>query len=161
MTLSDSVAERLRAACAESAARERAARLAAARPLSKMELERKLIRKGQSAPPAEAAPTGWNRSARSTTPPTLRRSSVTTPAAVYGPMKLRDELRKRGVPRALWDGAHAQAPESAETLRAYLESRLRGRVPRRRSGAASPTRFVAGICMGGHRACPGEWEESI
>lgn len=162
MTLSDSVAERLRAACAESAARERAARLAAARPLSKMELERKLIRKGQSAPAAEAA-ADWLESLGALNDAAYASEVVRHYAGRgYGPMKLRDELRKRGVPRALWDGALAQAPESAETLRAYLESRLRGRVP----APEERRRLADALCRRGFAwediaHVLGEWEESI
>jgi len=40
-------------------------------------------------------------------------------------------LRRRGVPRELWDEALAQLPEAGDAVRAYLRSRLRGRVPDR------------------------------
>lgn len=162
MALSDEKAERLRAACAESAARERAARLAAARPLSKTELKRKLIQKGQSAPVAEAA-ADWLESLGALNDAAYASEVVRHYAGRgYGPMKLRDELRKRGVPRDLWDGALAQAPESTETLRAYLDARLRGRVPspeeRRRLADALrrrgfPWEDIAGALR--------EWEESF
>jgi hypothetical protein len=163
MTLSDSVAERLRAACAESAARERAARLAAARPLSKMELERKLIRKGQSAPAAEAA-ADWLESLGALHA-AADASEVVRPYAGrgYGPMKLRAERRvaelraQRGkrAARALGRSARAGAGERGD---AAGLSRIAAARPGPRAGGAAPPRRRAlspGICMGGHRACPG------
>ena len=44
----------------------------------------------------------------------------------YGVKKLRDELYRRGVPRALWDDALAEAEESASAIDAFLEKKLKG-----------------------------------
>ncbi|HPE16667.1 MAG TPA: regulatory protein RecX [Oscillospiraceae bacterium] len=162
MDLSDAEAENLRAACAESAARERAARLAAARPLSKTELKRKLIRKGQSASAAGAA-ADWLESLGALDDRAYASEVVRHYAGrFYGPMKLRDELRKRGIDRSLWGEALAQAPEPSETLRAYFDARLRGRAPspeeRRRLADTLRRRGFAWEDIAG---ILGEWEESF
>ena len=160
MALTDAEAENLRHACAESGARERAARLAAARPLSKTELRRKLIQKGQSAPAAQAA-ADWLESLGALDDRTYALEVVRHYAGRgYGPIKLRDELRKRGVPRDLWDEALAQAPEPSEALRAYLDARLQGRSPspeeRRCLGDALRRRGFAWEDITG---ALGRWEE--
>ena len=44
----------------------------------------------------------------------------------YGPKKLRDELYRRGVPRALWDQAMEDRPDSSRAIDAFLEKKLKG-----------------------------------
>ena len=44
-------------------------------------------------------------------------------------LRVRQELSRRGIDRDLWDGALAEMPDSAETMVALLQSRLRGRTP--------------------------------
>ncbi len=45
----------------------------------------------------------------------------------YGPGRVRQELRRRGVPEALWDAALEELPEGTETIDRLLAQRLRGR----------------------------------
>ena len=47
----------------------------------------------------------------------------------YGTLRIRQELSRRGIHRDLWDDALAELPDSAETIVALLQSRLRGRTP--------------------------------
>jgi len=47
----------------------------------------------------------------------------------YGKLRVRQELQRRGIDRALWDEALAQLPDSAETIEALLHSRLKGKTP--------------------------------
>lgn len=49
----------------------------------------------------------------------------------YGPAKIRDELYRRGVPRALWDQAMEELDQGDEKLRTLVEKKLRGAVPTR------------------------------
>lgn len=44
----------------------------------------------------------------------------------YGPARVREKLRKKGVPRELWDEALDSLPDPAETIDRFLESKLRG-----------------------------------
>ena len=47
----------------------------------------------------------------------------------YGPARVREKLREKGVPRELWDDALDTLPDSAEAVDRFLESKLRGRLP--------------------------------
>ena len=49
----------------------------------------------------------------------------------YGARKIRDELYRRGVPRALWDGALAQVEDQGPRLDELVRRRLRGGQPTR------------------------------
>ena len=47
----------------------------------------------------------------------------------YGERKLREELYRRGVSRALWDEALGQAQSSEEAICAFSEKKLAGKKP--------------------------------
>ena len=44
----------------------------------------------------------------------------------YGPARVREELRRRGVDRALWDAALEEMPEAAEALDKLIRKTCRG-----------------------------------
>lgn len=44
----------------------------------------------------------------------------------YGARRIRDELFRRGVPRAYWDAALEQVPDPAGSIDAFVEKKLRG-----------------------------------
>ena len=44
----------------------------------------------------------------------------------YGARRVRDELLRRGIPKALWDAAMAEMPEQDESADRLLRARLRG-----------------------------------
>ena len=45
----------------------------------------------------------------------------------YGPGRIRQELRRRGIPETLWDTAFEELPEGTEALDRLLRQKLRGR----------------------------------
>jgi len=45
----------------------------------------------------------------------------------YGPGRIRQEFRRRGIPPALWDAAFTELPEGTEAIDRLLAQRLRGR----------------------------------
>ena len=47
----------------------------------------------------------------------------------YGPARVREKLREKGVPRELWDDALDQLPDPAEQIDRFLAAKLRGRAP--------------------------------
>ena len=47
----------------------------------------------------------------------------------YGERKIRDELYRRGVDRALWDEALDELPSDGEQIDRFLQSKLHGRSP--------------------------------
>ena len=52
----------------------------------------------------------------------------------YGKLRVRQELARRGISRELWDAALEELPESAQTIDALLQSRLKGKTPDRDEG---------------------------
>lgn len=50
----------------------------------------------------------------------------------YGPYRLREELRRRGVPREYWDEVLADLDDPAEAIDAFLRQKLHGRITERR-----------------------------
>lgn len=117
--------EQLRDAAGESAARRRAANILSVRPMSRQELERRLVEKGET--PAHAAAAcdymahlGYldDRAYAATL---VRHYGEKG----YGPRKIRDELYRRGVAREYWDEALEGMEEPDETLDGLVASRLR------------------------------------
>ena len=47
----------------------------------------------------------------------------------YGPARIREKLREKGVPRELWDEALDHAADSADQIDRFLTAKLRGRAP--------------------------------
>ena len=50
----------------------------------------------------------------------------------YGTHKVRDELRRRGVPRELWDEALEQMDDPSAAIEAFLDKKLAGKTPDRK-----------------------------
>ena len=140
MELDSGQLEAIQAAVRRSAARRKAAELAGSRALSRRELEQKLTRKGLAAEDVQDA-ADW-----------LEDLGAIDDAAYarlvarhygdrgYGAGRVREELRRRGVPQALWEEALAELPDSGEAIRALLAKKVRGdlsdpRERRRLSGA--------------------------
>ena len=103
-----------------------AAEMIGVRALSKKELCRRLIQKGESEEDACAA-ADWLEEIGALDDLRYAKSVVRHYAGLrYGPAKMRDELYRRGVPRGLWDEAIAsECSESTEAIDAYIRSRLR------------------------------------
>lgn len=121
--------EQLRDAAGESQARRRAANILSARPLSRRELEKRLVEKGET--PVHAASAcdylehlGYldDRSYAKT----LAQYYVNRG---YGPRKIRDELYRRGVDRDLWDEALEGLAEPDDALDRFVAAKL-GRAER-------------------------------
>lgn len=116
----------LRKSAARSEARIRAANMVAARPLSKKELQKRLLDKGASAADAADA-SDWLEGMgalddRAYAELVVRHYS----AGGYGEAKLRDELYRRGVPRALWDEALLAAEEPRAAIARVIARKARG-----------------------------------
>ena len=47
----------------------------------------------------------------------------------YGPARWRDELRRHGIPRELWEDVLAQAPDHAAQIDRFLKAKLRSLPP--------------------------------
>ena len=126
MDLDEETRANLTAAAAAAGHREYALRLLSARPLSRAELIRKLADK--ECPPQEAGAIadrlcelGYLNDEQYAH--TLVRHYA---SKGYGPYRIKDELYRRGVPRALWDEALEEREDPADELDAFLEKKLRG-----------------------------------
>ena len=103
-----------------------AANMIGSRALSRKELEHRLVRKGADEADAEAA-VDWLEDIGAV-------DDAAYAAAVardygrrgYGPARVREELHRRGVSRALWDEALEQLPDSTAVLDALIRKKCRG-----------------------------------
>lgn len=126
MELDGETLEAVRASMRASSARVTAANMIGNRALSKKELTRRLVKKGSDETDAQAA-ADWLEDIGAV-------DDAGYAAAVarhyggkgYGPQRVREELRRRGVDRALWDEALEEMPETAEILDQLIRKKCRG-----------------------------------
>ena len=110
-----------------SETRVRAANMVSARPLSRKELSRKLCDKGASSEDAEGA-ADWLEEIGALDDAAYAAMLVRHYSAMgYGEGKLREELYRRGVPRELWGGAIAEAPEAQSILTKVIAQKTKGK----------------------------------
>lgn len=105
-------------------AKARALRIINARPMSREELRKRLIEKGETPDNAEAC-AEWLCQMGLINDTEYAGSVVRHYAAKgYGASRIKQELRRHGVSRELWDEAMEQMPEQDEYLARFLRSRL-------------------------------------
>lgn len=128
-SLDEQTLERLRASADGSDARAQAAAMIGRRAMSRADLEKKLREKGASANDALYA-AEWLEAIGALNDADYAALLVRHYAQTgYGPARWREELRRHGIDRELWDDACAQAPDSADLAAQYLQDRFRGSVP--------------------------------
>lgn len=121
-----------------SAAKERAAALLAYRPMSRGELERKLIEKGESAENARAA-AEWLCDIGVINELEYAKSIVRHYSAKgWGAGRIREEFYSRRVPREYWEDALEELCGEDERIERFIERRLasRGNDPKELKKAA-------------------------
>ena len=109
-----------------SSTKAQAVNMIASRPLSKKELQKRLLRKGSDEEDAQAA-VEWLEDLgavndESYAAALVRHYSVRG----YGSMRIREEMHRRGVPRELWDAAMEERSDSSEVLDALIQKKCRG-----------------------------------
>lgn len=111
-------------ACTLALAKARALRIINARPMSREELRKRLVEKGE--PPENAEECAeWLCQMGLINDAEYAGSVVRHYAAKgYGASRIKQELRRHGVSRELWDEAMEQMPEQDEYLARFLRSRL-------------------------------------
>lgn len=114
---------------ARERAKARALRLLEKRDYSKAELAAKLVEKGED--PAEAGAVSERMAELGFVNDENYAGMVVRHYAAkgYGRARIREELRKRRVPRELWDAALLELPEQTDTVERLLAAKLRGRAP--------------------------------
>ena len=134
MDLSDEDVVQLKEAAQQYAVRSCGANIVSSRMVSRKELTDKLERRG--ATEQEAADTAdWLEGLGALDDAAYAAAVARHYARMgYGKLRVRQELQRRGIDRDLWDAALEELPDSAETIEALLQSRLRGRTPDRDEG---------------------------
>lgn len=111
-------------ACTLALAKARALRIINARPMSREELRKRLVEKGETPENAETC-AEWLCQMGLINDAEYAGSVVRHYAAKgYGASRIKQELRRHGVSRELWDEAMSQMPEQDEYLARFLRSRL-------------------------------------
>ena len=120
---------RLKEAAGISNVRVTAADLVGKRAMSRRELERKLTEKGASQAEARYA-AEWLEAIGAIDDRDYAALLVRHYGQMgYGPARIREKLREKGVPRELWEEALEEAPDSGGQIDAFLDGKLHGRIP--------------------------------
>lgn len=124
--------ETLQASVRTSSAKAAAANIIGSRALSKKELTRRLVKKGNEEADAQAA-ADWLEDIGAVDDAAYAASLVRHYGEKgYGPQRVREELRRRGVDRDLWDEAMEELPDPAEILGRLLEKKCGGELSDRK-----------------------------
>ena len=127
--LDEGTLERLKSAAGVSDAKAAAADLIGKRAMSRASLEKKLREKGASQAEARYA-AEWLEAIGAIDDAGYAALLVRHYGQMgYGPARLREKLREKGVPRELWEEALGELPPAAEQVDRFLTARLRGRPP--------------------------------
>ena len=130
--LDDKTLQRLKEAAGVSNVKATAADLVGKRAMSRRDLERKLQNRGASETEARYA-AEWMEAIGAINDAYYAAVLARHCADLgYGPQRVREKLYEKGVPRELWDDALDALPDSAGQIDAFLERKLRGRVPDQR-----------------------------
>ncbi len=111
-------------ACTLALSKARALRIINARPMSREELRKRLVEKGETSENAEEC-AEWLCQMGLINDAEYAGSVVRHYAAKgYGASRIKQELRRHSLSRELWDEAMEQMPEQDEYLARFLRSRL-------------------------------------
>ena len=129
LELSQAAFESLQESCAEASARDRAVRIISAVPVTKKELEHRLIQKGEREDHAREA-VEWLDSLHLLNDEQVADSIVRSGAAKgYGASRIRQMLYEKRVPKELWDAALEKLPPQEDAIDRFLQKRFRGTKP--------------------------------
>ena len=124
--IDDEILAEIERSAKRSGTKAKAANMIASRPLSKKELQKRLVQKGSDAGDAQDA-VQWLEELGAVDDEAYAATLVRHYSSRgYGAARVREELHRRGVPRELWDEAIAQIPDSSETLDALIQKKTRG-----------------------------------
>ena len=127
--LDEETLARLKEAAGVSNVKAAAADLIGKRAMSRRDLERKLKEKGASEADARYA-AEWLEAIGAIDDAGYAALLVRHYSQMgYGPARLREKLREKGVPRELWDDALDQAPDNGAQIDRFLADKLRGQTP--------------------------------
>lgn len=124
LELSDKEYEDIYNASTLSLAKSRSLKIINARPMSRKEMRDRLVEKGESPDNAEIC-ADWLVDMGLINDEGYAGSVVRHYAAKgYGVTRIRQELRRHGVPNELWDSALAEMPEQDDKIERFIRARL-------------------------------------
>ena len=127
--LNEATLARLKEAAGVSNVKATAADLIGKRAMSRASLEKKLKEKGASEADARYAAEWLEAIGAIDDADYAALLAQHCARQGYGPARVREKLREKGVPRELWDDALDQLPDPAEQIDRFLQSKLRGGLP--------------------------------
>ena len=127
--LDQEVLDRLKEAAGVSNVKATAADLIGQRAMSRSALEKKLKEKGASEAEARYAAEWLEAIGAINDGEYAVLLAQHCARQGYGPQRVREKLREKGVPRELWDEALDSMPDPAESIDRFLQTKLRGKRP--------------------------------
>ena len=143
---------RLRAAAGVSNVKASAADLIGKRAMSRWDLERKLQEKGATQAEARYA-AEWLEAIGALDDGEYAALLVRHYSQMgYGPARVREKLREKGIPRELWEDALAAMPDPAEAIDVFLQAKCRGALDQREKKRLSDALLRRGFAWADIRA---------
>lgn len=139
--------DRIRAANQRASAKARAVRIISATNVSKKDLERRLVQKGETPELASEAVQWLTELNLLDDLETARQLAQSAARKGYGAARIRQILYQKGIDRQLWDEAMEELPEPDDAIDRFLQSRFKGEKPDERE----TKRAVDALLRRGHR----------
>ena len=151
----------LKRRAAEVSAKDRAVRIISTTGVTKRELERRLVQKGESEQDAKNA-VEWLDDLDLLDDLEIARQTVQRGVARgYGEARIKQMLYEKQVPKRYWDEALAQMPEMDDALDAFLQKKLNGSTDRGDIQKAAQAAARRGFNWSEIRAALGRYSENI
>ncbi len=151
----------LKQAAAEASAKSRAVRIISTTGVTKRDLERRLVQKGESEQDARSA-VEWLDDLKLLDDAEIARQIVQRGVGKgYGKARIRQMLYEKQVPRQYWDEALAAMPGMDEALDDFLEKKLRGSTDREEIRKAAQAAARRGYSWSEIRSALQRYNESI
>lgn len=126
LEMTDEQIAQLREAAGQMSARMRAVRIVAASNVSKEDLQRRLVRKGESPYQAQEAVRWMEQMELLDDEKTARQLVERCIAKGYGVARAKQALYEKRIPKELWDTVLEDYPDQTDKIVDFLHSRLRG-----------------------------------
>ena len=122
--LTDQEQQRLQAAAGQMSAKMRAVRIISASNVSKNDLERRLVQKGETKSDAKQAVAWMTELNLLDDKKTAQQIVQGCISKGYGPARAKQALFEKRIPKEYWEDALADYPDQTEKILAFLSSRL-------------------------------------
>ena len=121
--------QRLKAAAGKASAKERAVRIISASGVSRQELERRLIQKGEASDHAREAVDWLDDLQLLDDRKTAEQLVASAVRKGYGKARIRQILYEKRIPQEYWEEALADLPDMGDAVDNFLQKRFCGREP--------------------------------